>query len=101
MDNVANRRQIMRCALSTAGPPLQRIAACVQGVRTSVLRYNICTTGQKELETYGKNGHGNDDDDDAVGDEDDGNRGSDCTGKGVAIDVIGGQPTNLGVAILA
>ena len=56
----------------------------------------------RKLETYGKNGHGDDDDDDdAVGDEDDGNGGGNCAGKGVAVDVMGGRPTNLGVAILA
>ena len=55
----------------------------------------------RKLETYGKNRDGDDDDDDAVGDEDDGNGGGNCMGKGVAVDVMGRQSTNLGVAILA
>ena len=82
----------MCCALSTAGPPPQRIAAGAQGVRT---------TGQKGLRTYRKNQHGKDvcnDDGDDINDGGEGNGG--CEGKGIGVSTMGGPPTNLGVAIL-
>ena len=65
----------------------------------SVLRYNVRTMGQKGPKTYREHRHGDDDDDGAGSDVGDGD--GDGTGKGVAADVMGGQPTNLGVTILA
>ena len=96
MDNVANGQQIMHCTLSTAGPPLQRIAAGVRGVRTSVLQYNVRMTGQKKPKTYREYRHG----EDGV-DGDDGDFDGDGDGTGGGFDVMGGRPTNFGVAILA
>ena len=74
-------------------------AAGAQDVRTSVPQYDIRTTGQKGLRTYHKNRHGgdvgDDDGDDANGDG--GGNGDDCTDEGVGVDVIGKEPTSLGV----
>ena len=81
--------------------PTEDCGAGARGVRTSVLQYVVRTTRQKEPKTYCEHRHDDDDDDGAGGDIGDCNGDGDGAGKGVDADVMGGQPTNLGVAILA
>ena len=93
IDDIANRQQIVRCALSTAGPPPRRIVAGARGVCTIVPQYNVRTTGQKGSRTYRENRHGGDvgdvdGDGDGVGGDGDG------AGGGFDVDVMGGdRPT--------
>ena len=93
----------MRCALSTAGPTPQRIAAGARGVRTIVPQYDVRTTGRRGSKTYGKNRHGGDGDggDDGGDNGDGGGDDGGGEGEGVGVGIMGRQPTNLGVAILA
>ena len=94
MDDIANGQQVMRCkvaALPTAGPPPQRIAMTAYNgqernqrltVKDIVMRSSRKGLGAERIDGGG-----------------DGNGG--CEGEGVGVGIMGGQPTNLGVAILA
>ena len=94
-------RQIVRCVLSTAGPPPRRIAAGTQGVRTIILQYDIRTTGQKESRTYCKNRHGDDVSNGAGDDDDGGGGGGDDDGWGYGCWRSGRRTDPLEAATLA
>ena len=94
MDDVANGQQVVRCkvaALPTAGPPPWRIATTAYNGRERNQRLTVkgivMRSSQKGLGAERIDGGG------------DGDGGYE--GEGVGVGIMGGQPTNLGVAILA
>ena len=78
------------CALHRRATLTEDRGAVARGVCTSVLQYNVRTTGQKEPKTYREHSHGDDDDDGAGGDVGDCNGDGDGADKGVDADVMGG-----------